>query len=387
MNNLLSAYRKRLGTTSGSNMGTALKRQADLIENAVFDRDIGYRKCWIYTDSREEGYEIEAKVSKHNEYSILKDNVDLHLQFRPNVHPEKDREYPKKDWLGQYIEFEDDSGDTVTYLIIGRNEEKQFVKYNILKCNWWVHWIKNGIIYHALGCLRKRNSYNSGFWTATYTTDTENQAQIYLPTNDIVQQITYEDKFLITTNNFMPIRYKVSKREDTSPMGITMLTFSLETADRSTDRLIKDTKEHKFGGDYWIADYDSYTIPPIDYESGEGVVPLPTPRLNATEPKDTLLLKSSIKGNVNYIKTFSAYKNFTPQFYDRNGELAVKIAPKWSNSVEGTDREKSFKFNVADDGKYQVKCIDNSQIGTTFTITLKDIGGLYQPCTREIEVR
>lgn len=162
MGNLLSSYRLRLGVTSNPNMGKVLKKQSDLIMNATFDRDIGYKKCWLYTDKKEDGIEIEAKVAVNGAYSILKDNVDLHLQFRPNVHPELDREYPKKGWLGQYIEFEDDSGNTVTYMIIGRDEQQQFVQYNILKCNWWVHWIKNGKIYHALGCLRKRNNYNGG---------------------------------------------------------------------------------------------------------------------------------------------------------------------------------------------------------------------------------
>lgn len=389
MSSLLTSYRSRLGVIGTPNIGNALKQQSDLIMNATFDRDIGYRKCWIYTDNRNEGYEIEAKVSKHSEYSILKDNVDLHLQFRPNVHPEKNRAYPKKDWLGQYIEIEDDSGEIYTYMIIGRNEEKQFVQYNILTCNWWVHWIKNGKIYHALGCLRKRNSYNSGFWQATWSETTENQAQIYLPTNDVTQQITYEDKFLITTNNFMPIRYEVSKREDTSPTGVTMLTLSLETADRNTDRLIKDREDHKFGGDYWIAEYDSCTIPPKDFETGENVIPLPTPKFDCseTEKGTSELLKCDIKGTINYIKTFSSYKNFTPQFYDSDGSLVSDIVPKWGNNIEGTEKEQYYKFNVTKDGKYQIKCMSNEQIGSVFTITLQDENGLYKPYVREIEVR
>ena len=387
MNDLLTSYRNRLGVKGNPNMGKALKQQSDLIMDATFERDIGYRKCWIYTDSRENGYEIEAKVSKHSEYSILKDNVDLHLQFRPNVHPEKDRAYPKNNWLGQYIEFEDDSGDIVSYMIIGRNEAKQFVQYNILQCNWWIHWIKNGKIYHALGCLRKRNSYNSGFWDATFSRTTENQTQIYLPTNDITQQITYEDKFLITTNNFMPIRYSVSKREDTSPVGVTMLTMTLETADRATDRLIKDTEDHKFGGNYWLADYDAYSIAPIDYETGEEVIPLPTPKPVEKPKPIPSKLKCDIKGTINYISTFSSYRNFTPQFYNNDGELITGIVPKWNNSIEGTDREKFYKFNITDDGKYQIKCMENSEIGSTFTITLQDGSGQYEPYTREIEVR
>ena len=47
-------------------------------------------------------------------------------------------------------------------LIVGRSDEPQFVKYNILKCNWTFRWIADGVIHECLGVLRARNSYNSG---------------------------------------------------------------------------------------------------------------------------------------------------------------------------------------------------------------------------------
>lgn len=64
--------------------------------------------------------------------------------------------------MGTYVDIPDDTGTYNRWLIVGRSDEPQFVKYNILKCNWTFKWIVEGILYECLGVLRARNSYNSG---------------------------------------------------------------------------------------------------------------------------------------------------------------------------------------------------------------------------------
>lgn len=130
-------------------MGEALKKQSDVIMNQTFTRDIAYRV--VYIDDKP----VDAKYITHTYYSVLQDPVDYHLQFRPGVH------FP----IGKYVDVPDDTGTYNRWLIVGRSDEPQFVKYNILKCNWNFKWIKQGIVYEQLGVLRKRNSYNSGLWT------------------------------------------------------------------------------------------------------------------------------------------------------------------------------------------------------------------------------
>ena len=142
---MLEAYKKRLNQ-KGKYMGEVLKRQSDVIMDKTFTRDIAYRLCYI------DGEPVDAKYITYTYYSISKDAVDYHLQFRPGVH------YP----IGKYIDVPDDTGTYNRWLIVGRSDEPQFVKYNILKCNWTFKWVKNGIIYECLGVLRKRNNYNSG---------------------------------------------------------------------------------------------------------------------------------------------------------------------------------------------------------------------------------
>lgn len=142
---MLELYRKRLAV-QGEYMGEALKKQSDMIMDATFNRDIAYRLCYI------DGKPVDAKYIVYTYYSISKDAVDYHLQFRPGVH------YP----IGSYVDIPDDTNTYNRWLIVGRSDEPQFPKYNILKCNWTFKWIVDGQIYECLGVLRKRNSYNSG---------------------------------------------------------------------------------------------------------------------------------------------------------------------------------------------------------------------------------
>ena len=114
--------------------------------NQTFTNDIAYRKCYI------DGEPVDAKYITYTYYSISKDFVDYHLQFRPGVH------FP----MGKYVDIPDDTGTYNRWLIVGRSDEPQFVKYNILKCNWVLKWIIDGEIHECLGVLRSRNSYNSG---------------------------------------------------------------------------------------------------------------------------------------------------------------------------------------------------------------------------------
>lgn len=145
---MLDLFKKRM-LAQGNHMGEVLKNQSDIIMDKTFKNDIAYRVCYI------DGEPVDTKYIVHTYYSISSDAVDYHLQFRPGVH------YP----IGKYVDVPDDTGTYNRWLIVGRSDEPQFVKYNILKCNWTFKWISNDIVYEQLGVLRKRNSYNSGLWT------------------------------------------------------------------------------------------------------------------------------------------------------------------------------------------------------------------------------
>ena len=154
----LHDYKKFL-SLQGQHLGEVRKNESDMIMNATFTGDIAYRKVYIL--SKEEGWQfVDAKFSKHVAASTSKDAVDSYLQFRPKVH------YP----VGTYVFIPDDTNyhltvspipvedeqekedqvcpkveEEITYdingedplwdgaknlwLIVGRTDSKQFVRY------------------------------------------------------------------------------------------------------------------------------------------------------------------------------------------------------------------------------------------------------------------
>lgn len=230
---MFDLYKKRVSAT-GTFMGEALKKQADAIMNATFTRDIAYRKCFI------DGEPVDAKYLVHTYYTISKDAVDYHIQFRPGVH------YP----IGTYIDIPDDIGEYHRWLLVNRSDEPQFPKYNALKCNWTFRWISDGVVYEQLGVLRMKLSYNSGIWADYRTVTPENQNQFILPTNADTQKINYNMRFLISDNQENPIAWEVSKIEDTFPPGIIFITLKQDLFNPKTDN-----KE------LMIADYYKDSVP------------------------------------------------------------------------------------------------------------------------------
>lgn len=204
---MLDLYKRRL-LANGTYMGDALKKQSDMIMDNTFTRDIAYRKVLINDEY------VDAKYIIHTYYTISKDAVDYHLQFRPGVH------YP----IGTYVDIPDDVGTYNKWLIVARSDEPQFVKYNVLKCNWTFKWMDVNVVHECIGVLRMRNSYNSGVWHDYLTTTLENQNQFIVPTTPETQTINYNTRFLISDNQINPIAWEVSKREDTFPVGVTFIT-------------------------------------------------------------------------------------------------------------------------------------------------------------------
>lgn len=165
---------KSMLTSRGRNLSQARRNQSDMIMNATFTGDTGYKRVYILDPERGWHYE-DAKYSKHATVSILKDAVDYYLQFRPKVH------YP----IGVYVFIPDDTSDDIGFkefepvdpfqdegfdlnklwMIVNKNDDAQFVRYNVLKCNWDFRWIckvhGKMELMHVIGCNRSASSYTS----------------------------------------------------------------------------------------------------------------------------------------------------------------------------------------------------------------------------------
>ena len=254
---------KTMLNVKGKNLSQVRQYNSAMVMNATFTGDIGYKRVYIL--DKEEGWKYEdAKYSKHATPSILKDAVDYYLQFRPRVH------YP----VGTYVfipndmdynigfeeedpvdPFKDENFDVnKLWLIVGKNDANEFVRYNIIKCNWNFRWIArvNGEnkILNVWGAVRNANSYTSGVWTADYTTALDNITNAWIP--DIF--LLYEDKlsdydlcdtrylrhdhrFMLTHNKLDPKVYAVTKVQDLVPQGIIKLTLKQDELNNVRDNV------------------------------------------------------------------------------------------------------------------------------------------------------
>ena len=164
----VSEYKKYL-SSHGNSLGNIKRNQSDILMNSTFTRDPAYKKVFILT---KDGWKWEdAKYQEHSVQSISKDAVDYYLQFRPKVH------YP----VGSYVIVPDDTSPDVNltseellkpflqptknrtqwWIIVGRDEAPDYVRYMILKCDWEFRWIYKGKLMTCWACSKSANSYTS----------------------------------------------------------------------------------------------------------------------------------------------------------------------------------------------------------------------------------
>lgn len=326
---MLDNYKRRMSLI-GKTMGAALKKQSDDIMNETFTNDIQFRKVKI------NGEYVDAKYITYTYYSLAADAVDYHLQFRPGIH------YP----IGTYVDVPDDIGQYYTWLIVGRSDEPQFVKYNILKCNWLLKWMDGHVIRECLGVLRNRRSYNSGLWRDYYLQTPENQEQIILPSNDISRTLKYNTRLLISDNQINPIAWEVSKIEDITVKGITYFTLKQDLYDPN-----RDSRE------LMIADYYSSAV---------------TKNTTEENTNDVKIIYSQSAT----VKVGGSYKKFE----------ATDMEGSWSWNVIGLD---GVNYEVVNDpdASYQFKIKipqDYSLIGKVFTLEAYQ-NGIFK-ASQEVEV-
>lgn len=333
---MFDAFKSRHYMNGGS-MNMAVRNQSDTIMNATFTRDPMYREVYI------NGQAVDAKYIMHSKRSLSGDEVDYYLMFRPGVYYD----------MGTYVDIPNRDGNYERWMIVMKDDRPQFPMHYVLKCNWTLKWIYNGKIYSCLGVQRSRNSYNQGTWRSMEFAITENQTQMWLPTTEDVKTIGYDMRVMITDNEINPVVWRVSKLENTLPVGISKITFAQDQFDPSRDNV-----------ELMIADY--YTSS-LDLE--EKVEPPVKPYGDHS--------RITFNGTQPVLKVNGSYKILTPHFYDADiNELDIE--PFWSVQFpSGDDKE---KFDIMEDGKtLKIKCLKYFDlIGKVITISLSDKDGKLQ---------
>lgn len=179
----------------GKNLSEVRKSDSAFVMNATFTGDVGYKRVYIL--DRDKGWVwTDAKFSKHATNSILRDAVDSYLQFRPYEHypvgsyvfipndtpegldfleepnpddPDYDEKMKKLQYPFELDGFVDPTFDqdnrSQLWMIVGRDDAVEFVRYMVLKCNWNFRWVYKleGVnkIMHCFGAIRVQSSYTS----------------------------------------------------------------------------------------------------------------------------------------------------------------------------------------------------------------------------------
>lgn len=260
---------KRMNTAK--NLGAARRIQSKDIMEQTFDEDAAYRSCYIYDYEHDDqntlasgmSYEQTTKTSIDAKYlvtqygTLSKDQVEYHLLFRFGQDPlpyytesfGRNAEFP----IGLYIDIPDSKDIYRKWMLCSKDMEPDFVKYSILPCNYFFHWVKNGKLHKMWGIARLRNSYNSGVWTDYRITTVENQDQLWLPRNQWTNQLFYDDRFIISDIIPEPIAWKVSKVENIHPFGINKIVLAQDKFNKNTDYVNLETGE-------MYANYYTYPI-------------------------------------------------------------------------------------------------------------------------------
>lgn len=384
----------------GSNLtiGQQLKQMSDMAMEETWDNNIQSKVCYIYdyyhddqpdkkdhmTYERTTKTRIDAKFIVKSYQSIDKDQVDYYIQFKPSqpveftkndqlYYYEQDfrRKYGAEFPTGLYCDIPDEKGVYRKWMIILSEPANQFTKYLILPINYNFMWIeRNGkerIKRRMWAVLRSQNSYNSGLWTDLRFTTQENQDKVLLPLNSITDKIWYTDdqsktmRVLVSAFTDHPIAWKISKVENSQPLGIQRLTLYQTFFEQNHDYIEKDSDGYIIG--MW-ADYFS-----------DGVTP--------TDPSAPALLPSvysKISASTDSLKVGGSYKTLTLNiFKDSDDDITKEYSDAtftWSCSIGNEDWTDKVTWRPAAYNQMKVKFPDDrSQLTKLITFKCTVIKG------------
>lgn len=398
------SYQRRMRIDSystGKNyptFGEKLKADSDFYMEQYWDHNIQSKVCYIYDYYHDDQpdkkdhmtYEnttktcIDAKFIVKSYQSIDKDQVDYYIQFKPS----QSVEFTKKDELyyyeqdfrrkygaefptGLYCDIPDEKGVYRKWMIILSEPANQFTKYLVLPINYNFMWIeRNGkerIKRRMWAVLKSQNSYNSGLWTDLRFTTQENQDKVLLPLNSITDKIWYTDdqsktmRVLVSAFTDHPIAWKISKVENSQPLGIQRLTLYQTFFEQNHDYIEKDSDGYIIG--MW-ADYFS-----------DGVTP--------TDPSTPTLLPSiysKISASTDSIKVGGSYKTLTLNIFKGSDDDITKeysdATFTWSCSIDDEDWTDKVTWRPAAYNRMKVKFPDDrSQLTKLITFNCTVIKG------------
>lgn len=336
-------------------IGQIHKENSDFVMETTWENDVQSKVCYIYdyyhddkpwlaediTHENTTKTKIDAKFIVTKYSSIDKDQVEYHLQFKPSqpVRFTEDDElyYYETDYkkrystqfpIGLFVDIPDEKNVYRKWLIVAKEEGNQFLKYSVLPCDYYLHWIEvNGTerIKRKMWCVsRAMNSYTSGRWIDRYMLGLDDIQKIWIPINPITEQLSYIEenknkRLVLSALIKKPHVWQISKVENTKPLGLIKITLDQDSWDEHTDYVNLETGE-------MYADYYTSDITPTDPTE-----PLPTPSSNY----------GTITASTSTIKIGGSYKTLTVTVFDKNGTDITDTYSdadfKWYCSIDVVD--------------------------------------------------
>lgn len=279
---MFDEYRNRMARTSGAYIGDTMRKQTELVSDQLWMNSIStYPVCVHFVDQglppeyhhiEEYSETLYAHFESKSTYNAGGEEPTYYLTFRP-----EDMRTRKDIKVGTYVSLPNVNNEIEQWLIIHIDDDNLRQKCQILKCNRKLRWIKDGVIYECLGVLRG-GSDAEGIETGGQLSLVDNDLYFWAPTNVGVNTISYDTRFLISSEGrFPPLAWKVTAIKDMGPVGLTRFCLSQD--------LYNDTADN---AKLMIADYFESEIEPKPIEPEQPGEPTPaeefTVTYNGTKP-------------------------------------------------------------------------------------------------------
>ena len=179
------------------------------------------------------------------------------------------------------------------------------------------------------GVSRSQKSYTIGVYTDRVFTRPDNQQKALLPLNPITENLWYtneDDKnmrMVVSAKTSHPIVWKLTKIENSTPLGIQTLTFYQNYWDSHRDYIEKDKNGNIIG--MWADYYDS-SIEPTD------------PDTPSTTPSS---ITAKISASTSSIKVGGSFRTLTTNLFNESNEDITSEYENsqftWTCSIDGED--------------------------------------------------
>lgn len=415
-------YEEYLGI-KGRNLSEVRKHDSAMIMNATFTGSVGYKR--VYVLDPEQGWIwTDAKYSRHSRQSIAADSVDYYLQFRPFEH------YP----VGTYIFVPDDTSDEIGFvedmpenpfkdgnfgqifnkgklwMIVDRNNEREFIRYMILQVDYDIKWIcyykGQKQILHCYGVTRTQSSYTAGTWLSDYSTTLDTITGFWLPDTYAIFKYKLSDydicdtrylqldiRIVISHNKIYPQCWRITKINETEPTGILKFVCKRDEWNEKCDNkelmicdyyddsgeevippaIISEPSPEKISILWWaiLRDHD---------EHGEKIDP-PIIEIN-----DTALVKFLVINQQRYFVAEFSDDNVVSQWY-------ITYSDSNEDATILTEKDKDKLCDLLKITKHSNTAISikpsksKTLIGKKFNLTVQDLHGEYKSSITDMEVR